>query len=84
MRLAASVGMSVAAFHRHFRAVKGNSLMAYQRRIRLLAARHQLGSNGPSHRHRFGGLYASPSQFSREYKRMFGVAPAYGVPPGRP
>ena len=79
-RLAASVGMSVTSFHRHFRAVTGYSPLAYQRRIRLLAARHQLASEGA----RVTAValdagYASPSQFSREYKRMFGVAPAYDV-----
>ena len=79
-RLAASVGMSVTSFHRHFRAVTGYSPLAYQRRIRLLAARHQLASDGA----RVTAValdagYASPSQFSREYKRMFGVAPAYDV-----
>ena len=79
-RLAASVGMSVTSFHRHFRAVTGYSPLAYQRRIRLLAARHQLASDGA----RVTAValeagYASPSQFSREYKRMFGVAPTYDV-----
>ncbi len=83
-RLAASVGMSVTSFHRHFRAVTGYSPLAYQRRIRLPAARHQLASDGA----RVTAValeagYASPSQFSREYKRMFGVAPAYDVRAGQ-
>ena len=77
-RLAASVGMSVTSFHRHFRAVTGYSPLAYQRRIRLLAARHQLASDGAKVTAvALEAGYASPSQFSREYKSMFGVAPSY-------
>ena len=84
-RLAALVGMSVTSFHRHFRAATGYSPLAYQRRIRLLAARHQLASDGARVTAvAFGVGYASPSQFSREYKRMFGVAPAHDVHAGQP
>ena len=76
-RLASSVGMSVTSFHRHFRAVTGYSPLAYQRRIRLLSARHQLASDGVRVTAvALAAGYASPSQFSREYKRMFGAAPA--------
>ena len=84
-RLAASVGMSVTSFHRHFRAVTGYSPLAYQRRIRLLAARHQLASDGVRVTAvALAAGYASPSQFSREYKRMFGVAPAYDARTSQP
>ena len=75
-RLAASVGMSVTSFHRHFKAVTAHSPLAYQRSLRLLEARRRLASDAA----RVTGValecgYASPSQFSREYKRMFGVPP---------
>ncbi|MET0504261.1 MAG: AraC family transcriptional regulator [Luteibacter sp.] len=74
--LAASVGMSLTSFHRHFRAVTGYSPIAFQRHVRLLEAKRLLtngGANVSAAAYAVG--YASTSQFSREYKRMFGVAP---------
>ncbi|KAF1004523.1 MAG: Virulence regulon transcriptional activator VirF [Luteibacter sp.] len=74
--LAASVGMSLTSFHRHFKVVTGYSPIAFQRHVRLLEARKMLmsGSINVS-----GAAYAvgylSTSQFSREYKRMFGTPP---------
>lgn len=83
-QLAASVGMSVTSFHRHFKAVTAYSPLAYQRSIRLLDARRRLASDAT----RVTGValdcgYASPSQFSREYKRMFGVSPVRKAQPPR-
>ncbi|CDM62524.1 MULTISPECIES: AraC family transcriptional regulator [Rhizobium] len=74
--LAASSGMSVTSFHRHFKAVTGFSPLAFQRHIRLLEARKLLaaGSSNVS-RVAYEVGYTSPSQFSREYKSMFGTAP---------
>ena len=74
--LAASSGMSVTSFHRHFKAVTGFSPLAFQRHIRLLEARKLLaaGSTNVS-RVAYEVGYTSPSQFSREYKSMFGTAP---------
>ncbi|SFA73183.1 AraC-type DNA-binding protein [Rhizobium sp. NFR07] len=74
--LAASSGMSVTSFHRHFKAVTGFSPLAFQRHMRLLEARKLLsaGSTNVS-RVAYEVGYASPSQFSREYKSMFGSAP---------
>jgi AraC-like DNA-binding protein len=74
--LAASSGMSVTSFHRHFKDVTGFSPLAFQRHIRLLEARKLLAAgntNVSSVAYEVG--YASPSQFSREYKTMFGTAP---------
>lgn len=74
--LAASVGMSVTSFHRHFKAVTAYSPLAYQRQVRLLAARQLLASDAINvTAAAFATGYASSSQFSREYKRMFGVPP---------
>ena len=74
--LAASVGMSVTSFHRHFKAVTAHSPLAYQRHIRLLEARRQLATGSANvTTTAFSTGYASTSQFSREYKKMFGVAP---------
>ncbi len=79
--LAASVGMSVTSFHRHFKAVTAYSPLAYQRHIRLLEAR-RLVSSGETNvtTAAFTTGYASSSQFSREYKRMFGVSPIRDAP----
>lgn len=75
-RLATSVGMSVTSFHRHFKAVTGHSPLTYQRHIRLLDARGLLASGATNvTTAAFATGYASSSQFSRKYKRMFGVSP---------
>jgi AraC-like DNA-binding protein len=74
--LASLVGMSPTSFHRHFKAATAYTPLAYQRHIRLLDARKVIASgtaNVTTAAFRAG--YASASQFSREYKRMFGVSP---------
>jgi AraC-like DNA-binding protein len=74
--LARLSGMSPSAFHRHFRAVTEMSPLQFQKRIRLQEARSLLVA-GPGDvagiGHRVG--YDSPSQFNREYRRMFGEPP---------
>ena len=74
--LARMVGMSAAAFHRHFRAVTTTSPLQFQKRIRLQEARSLLLAR-PDDVAGVGHLvgYDSPSQFSREYRRLFGVPP---------
>ena len=74
--LAAEARMSPSALHRHFKAVTALSPLQYQKQIRLqearkliLAQRLDAGSAG----HAVG--YDSPSQFSREYARLFGAPP---------
>ncbi len=73
--LAAAVGMSQTSFHRHFKVITGLSPLAYQRHVRLLDAQRRLANGNPVTSVAFGVGYASPSQFSREYKRMFKVPP---------
>lgn len=74
--LAASAGMSVTSFHRHFKAVTGYSPLAFQRHMRLLEARKLLAAGSANvARVAYEVGYQSPSQFSREYKSMFGNAP---------
>jgi AraC-like DNA-binding protein len=75
--LAASVGMSASSFHQRFRAVTALSPIQYQKRLRLIEARRlmleeRLDASGAAYR--VG--YESPSQFSREYSRLFGTPPA--------
>ncbi|MBM0234263.1 AraC family transcriptional regulator [Micromonospora sp. STR1_7] len=70
-------GMSVSAFHRNFQAVTAMSPIQFQKHIRLQTARLLL-ANSPNEitrvAHRVG--YDSPSQFSREYRRLFGAPPS--------
>lgn len=74
--LAASAGMSVTSFHRHFKAVTGFSPLALQRHVRLLEAQKLLkAGNANVSRVAYEVGYISPSQFSREYKSMFGSSP---------
>ena len=76
--LASQVGMSVTSFHRHFKAVTGLSPLAYQRQLRLLHARRLLNEQAASVTAvAFEVGYASASQFSREYTRLFGRAPLH-------
>ncbi|XVS68386.1 AraC family transcriptional regulator [Actinosynnema sp. CA-299493] len=76
--LARLAGMSPSAFHRHFRAITAMSPVQFQKRIRLQEARSLLAAR-PGDVAGVGHLvgYDSPSQFNREYRRLF------GSPPGR-
>jgi AraC-like DNA-binding protein len=76
-QLSALAGMSESTFHRHFRAVTRMTPIQYQKAVRLQAARLALVSGGrdvAEVAHAVG--YDSASQFSREYRRLFGVPPA--------
>jgi AraC-like DNA-binding protein len=76
--LADKAAMSVSAFHRHFKAVTAMSPLQYQKRVRLLQARTLLVTGGRNvSAAAFEVGYESPTQFSREYAR------AFGLPPGR-
>jgi AraC-like DNA-binding protein len=75
--LAALATMSVSSFHRHFRAVTSMTPIQYQKQIRLHEARARLlAEPGDVKGVGFAVGYDSPSQFSREYRRMFGVPPS--------
>lgn len=78
--LADLAAMSASSFHRHFRAVTSMSPLQYQKQIRLQEARARLLAQ--SHDVAAVGYsvgYDSPSQFSREYSRLFGAPPARDV-----
>jgi AraC-like DNA-binding protein len=74
--LAGLSGMSTSAFHRNFRAVTAMSPLQFQKRIRLQQARSLLLAH-PRDVAGIGHLvgYDSPSQFTREYRRLFGAPP---------
>ncbi len=74
--LARLSGLSASAFHRHFRAVTAMSPLQFQKRIRLQEARSLLLADAGDVAgvgHLVG--YDSPSQFNREYRRLFGAPP---------
>lgn len=74
--VAREVHMSPSAFHQHFKAVTAMSPLQYQKRLRLQEARRlMLGEalDAAAAGYRVG--YQSPSQFSREYHRLFGEPP---------
>lgn len=75
--LASSCGMSVSGFHQHFKEITQLSPLQYQKSLRLMEARRliQLGTEQISQIALQVG-YESPSQFSREYKRLFGISPS--------
>jgi AraC-like DNA-binding protein len=74
--LARSVGMSVSAFHRQFKAVTASTPLQYQKDLRLLEARRMLRMGTvPVTTVAYEVGYESPNQFSREYARKFGRPP---------
>ncbi|HEY2230922.1 MAG TPA: AraC family transcriptional regulator [Xanthobacteraceae bacterium] len=74
--LARMAGMSVASFHRHFKAATAMSPLQYQKSLRLQHARRLLIANEDAARAGYAVGYESASQFSREYARLFGAPPA--------
>lgn len=76
--LAALAGMSPATFHRHFKAATAMTPVQYQKQLRLQEARRLLLAQGAGVAQvGFAIGYESASQFSRDYRRLF------GAPPGR-
>lgn len=75
--LAQMAALSVSAFHRHFKAVTALSPLQYQKHVRLLQARSMLiAGDGNATAVAFRVGYESPTQFSREYARQFGLPPS--------
>ena len=75
--LARQAGLSISTFHAHFKAVTSSSPLQYLKNIRLHKARMLMvhdGVNAGTAAARVG--YESQSQFSREFKRLFGNSPA--------
>ena len=75
---AASVaGMSRSAFHHHFKAVTTMSPIAFRTHLRMQEARRLMVSDAVDAASAgFHVGYESPSQFSRDYVRIFGISPA--------
>lgn len=78
--LAQIAGMSVSTFHVHFKTVTAMSPLQYQKRLRLIEARQIMLTSAidvADTAYRVG--YESPSQFNREYARMFGNSPGRDI-----
>jgi AraC-like DNA-binding protein len=72
--------MSPSALHQHFKAVTAMSPLQYQKQLRLQEARRLiLGAALDAASAGFRVGYESPSQFSREYRRLFGAPPLRDV-----
>jgi AraC-like DNA-binding protein len=75
--IARRVGMSASSFHKHFKTITSTTPLQYQKELRLLEARQLLKTGGASvTTAAYDVGYESPSQFSREYARKFGVPPS--------
>jgi len=74
--LARKVNMATSTFHRHFREVTTLSPLQFQKRMRLYEAqRLMLAENEDAAIAALAVGYESPTQFNREYKRLFGEPP---------
>lgn len=74
--LASRVQMSASSFHAHFRQLTAMSPLQYQKWLRLNEARRlMLNERLDAASAAFQVGYESPSQFSREYSRLFGAPP---------
>lgn len=83
--LAGLVQMSPSSLHQHFRRLTGMSPLQYQKSLRLNEARRQMLSEGvDAATAAFSVGYESPSQFSREYSRLYGAPPKRDVQALRP
>jgi len=74
--LAQIAGMGLSTLHNHFRTLTAMSPLQYQKQLRLQAARGRMlidGLDAASAAFEVG--YESPSQFNREYSRLFGQPP---------
>jgi AraC-like DNA-binding protein len=79
-KLAASVHMSPSAFHHHFRVMTAMSPLQYQKWLRLSEARRlMLAERMNAATAAFQVGYESPSQFNREYRRLFEKPPLQDV-----
>jgi AraC-like DNA-binding protein len=74
--IAAAAGMSPSSLHEHFKSVTKMTPLEYQKQLRLQEARRLMLSGGTTAGSAgFAVGYESPSQFNREYARLFGAPP---------
>lgn len=74
--IAKVAGMSPSGLHARFSQVLGESPMQYVKRMRLETARRRIAGGVSVTTAALDVGYVSPNQFSREFRRQFGVAPS--------
>ena len=74
--IAAVANMSPSTLHEHFKQVTALSPMQYLKNLRLHRAHAMILAGQPVNQACFAVGYQSPSQFSREFKRFFGLPPS--------
>lgn len=77
--LAELVNMSSSAFHKKFKEVMHLPPLQYAKRVKLNKAQTSILTGMSVSEAGYSVGYNSPAQFSREYKRYFGVAPSEAV-----
>ncbi|HHJ3170139.1 TPA: AraC family transcriptional regulator N-terminal domain-containing protein [Vibrio parahaemolyticus] len=78
--LASYTGMSKSSFYTHFRSMTSMTPLQFQKKLRLSEARRlMLTENLDVMAATFKVGYESPSQFSREYSRLFGAPPSKDI-----
>jgi AraC-like DNA-binding protein len=78
--VASEAGMSPSSLHAHFKAITRMTPLEYQKQLRLQEARRLMLVGGASAGAAgFAVGYESPSQFSREYRRLFGAPPRQDI-----
>jgi AraC-like DNA-binding protein len=78
--LAEVAGMSLSAFHIHFRGITSLTPLQFQKQLRLIEARRRMLSHGEAISDAAYSVgYESVPQFTREYGRMFGQPPARDI-----
>ena len=69
--------MSASSFHDHFKSVTGTTPLQYQKDLRLIEARTMLADGSQSVSGvAFAVGYESPTHFTRDYSRKFGLPPS--------
>lgn len=78
--LAEAAGMSLSAFHVHFRGITSLTPLQFQKQLRLIEARRRMLAHGEAISDAAYSVgYESVPQFTREYGRMFGQPPARDI-----
>lgn len=82
--LAIAAGMGTSSFHDHFRSVTGTTPLQYLKDLRLIEARSLLSDRSHSvSEAAYAVGYESPTHFSRDYSRKFGLPPSRRTPATR-
>lgn len=78
--IAATAGMSTSSLHAHFKSITRMTPLEYQKQLRLQEARRLMLAQGvTAGAAGFTVGYESQSQFSREYRRLFGAPPRQDI-----